>query len=522
MPILEQYGAINTSKPIDFNAYQPVTTLSSVNGQAALNDNTQKLSNIENNISGTSQTSSPYTFNLLPTGKVDILENGKSIAQGGPGFDASYAQQFGYNPGGPVMQGSSPATQKMSSEINKAVSGGNLTQAEKDGLSNLQKVQDSLVSSAAAARSALESKDYSAMDFYTKRAEDLQKTFTQNLSDYYDQVRPLREQYAKALTPTDKEKQLQQQLTDVRSQADAFKLQTEQDKLAEYQGQTLGFAGGRAAELDFKASFKNQEYALKEKNLLSELGLEQDARKMASQSLEQQLSFIADDFDLQSKIQDKFLAIEDDLFTRADKLRGESKDTLLSILDQLQGVNPDELPQQLKTQISDIAARAGIPEDLVQEALKTQYQKLVFDQSMQRAQEARLSGASSEKSDDYSIARQFIADNPDASAEEIRATLVERTGLSATEINTLLASNGIIDEKVNLTGSESSVAIALVKSFGDAEKAKQYLDSGAPVKINGSNVQLSARQTEAIKAAIDEQYPSGQRTILQRILPGGK
>lgn len=40
----------------------------------------------------------PYTFQVLPTGKVDILENGTSIKQGGQGFDASYAASLGYDP----------------------------------------------------------------------------------------------------------------------------------------------------------------------------------------------------------------------------------------------------------------------------------------------------------------------------------------------------------------------------------------------------------------------------------------
>ena len=44
----------------------------------------------------------------------------------------------------------------------------------------------------------------------------------------------------------------------------------------------------------------------------------------------------------------------------------------------------------MQKQIDDIAARAGIPSDLVKAALKTQHDKRVFDEAMKRAQEARL------------------------------------------------------------------------------------------------------------------------------------
>lgn len=439
MPLLEQYGAIypngdplaqGSYQPVTNLAPKPVTVLSSANGQTALNQNTTSLSNTEKAITGQASTpTSPYTFQLLPTGKVDIMENGKSLSQGGPGFDASYAQQLGYSPG-PIMGGASPATQKMATDINNAVGQGGLTAQEKAGLDGLTTTQEGLLAAAAAARTSLESKDYPSMDFHTRRAEELQRTLADQLSSYYKETKPLRDRAMAALTPGEQEKQLGKKLLDIRGQADQFKEQTEMDKLREYEGQTLGFAGGRASEIDLKAQSRLRTMVAEEKNILLELGLEQEARKMEGQSVEQALNYLHDDFELQSKIQERFTQIEDDLFDRADALRSDAKDALGTILDKLEGVNPDNLPAALLSQIEEIAARANLPFDIVKEALKVQYQKKVFDESIRRSQEQRLSAS---------------ADGKPAGTLEER----NRAGASsmATQLNTVADENGFITEK---------------------------------------------------------------------------
>jgi len=284
----------------------------------------------------------------------------------------------------------------MRAEIDAATAQGGMTADERAGKQKLQDAQDALTPAAAKAQAALDAKDYTSMDYWTNKATADRQQYEKQLADYYDQTKVLRQRMTENATPSEKAQQLGQQLIDIRGQADAFKLQTEEDKFKEYEGQTLGFAGGRASEIDIRASFKNQEFALKEKNLLLSLGLEQDARKLEKESIETQLTWLADDFEVQQKIQDKITESEEKVFERADTLAKEQKDTLIKMLDGMKGINPDELSPETKKQLEDMAARAGIPFDLVETALQTQHNKQVFDETLKLAQEARLSDKSTD------------------------------------------------------------------------------------------------------------------------------
>lgn len=126
---------------------------------------------------------------------------------------------------------------------------------------------------------------------------------------------------------------------------------------------------------------------------------------------------------------------------------------------------------------------------------------------------------------DYDMAKKFLADNPDASREELSAALHEKTKLSVSDINALLDEKGAIKEAASIDGQEDAIAVALVKSqgfLGDAQAAKDYIDSAKELDINNKMVKLSARQIQAIKDAIDKAYPGGTRSLIQSVLPGGK
>lgn len=355
--------------PLPTPATKPVTLLSSKTGADIVADNKTKLSTVESSI-GSYQ-------------GVDIK----------PGTDAEVQAQIAA-----INAGNNPASTKMRSEISDATSQGGMTADERAGQTALQQSQDAVTTAAAKARAALDSKDYTSMDYWTNKATAAREESEKQLADYYEQTSALRARMTQNMTPSEKEQQLGQQVIDIRSQAEQFKLQTEEDKFREYEGQTMGFAGGRASEIDIRASFKNQELALKEKNLLLSLGLEQGAREMEGKSIEQQLTWLADDLELQQKVQEKITASEEKVFERADTLQKEQKDTLIKLLDGMSGVNPDDIPPETLKQIEDMAARAGLPFDLVLEALKTQNDKRTFDESMARAQEARLSSNANESS----------------------------------------------------------------------------------------------------------------------------
>lgn len=365
----------------------PISVLSSTSGQNIVNQNTSNLQKIESGYMGPS-----VVDYLNSSGQAsDFASRSKLAAEKGiTGYKGTADQNT------QLLQAlrsvsSSPASSAMVNDINKAISGGvGMTVAEKAGLTKIQQTQDELTEAAAKARAALETRDYKSMDYWTARADEKRKQYETDLSDYYKSTKDLRAQLATAMVPGAKEQELSKKLIDIRSQAERFKLQTEQDKFREFEGQTLGFAGGRANEIDRNASFKNQEFALQEKNLLLSLGLEQAAREMSTKSIEQQLTYLADDFELQNNIQERLDAQEEALFTKANALQDDAKANLISIINELQGVDPDSMDQATLTQLEDIAARSGIPFNLVVEALRTQNAKMTFDNALKMAQEQRL------------------------------------------------------------------------------------------------------------------------------------
>lgn len=372
---------------------KPVSVISSTAGQNIVNTNTQNLQKIESGYMGPS-----IVDYLNSTGQnSDFASRSKLASEKGiSGYTGSADQNT------QLIQAlrnvsSSPASSAMVNDINKAVGAGGLTEAERMGLTGVQKSQDELTAASAKARAALEAKDYRGMDYWTAKADESRKKYEEDLSAYYETTKDLRARLATAMVPGEREKQLANDLNNIRSQAERFKLQTEQDKFREYEGQTMGFAGGRASEIDRKASFKNQEFMLQEKNLLLSLGLEQEARKMESSAIDKQLTYLADDFELQDKIQQRLDSQEEALFTKADRLQDDAKNNLISIVNELQGVDPNSMSTETLSQLKDLSDRSGLPFNLVQEALATQYAKQTFDNALKLKQEARLSAKDSNK-----------------------------------------------------------------------------------------------------------------------------
>lgn len=132
------------------------------------------------------------------------------------------------------------------------------------------------------------------------------------------------------------------------------------------------------------------------------------------------------------------------------------------------------------------------------------------------------SGGSGSTATQIEQAKQFIKDNPNATRAELSVALRANTKLTDGDINAVLDAAKVNEEKASIAGNETTIAIALVKSLGDVAKAKAYLESGGTIEVNGTKVQLSQRQIDAVEAEMDAQYPTGKRSFWQSILPGGK
>lgn len=442
----------------------PVTTLSSANGQQIVADNANKLGSAETALSGQNPALNALAL-AMPT-------------------DAAKANPEAALANNQLVQSlkatsASPAHVAMVNDINSTVSNGGLSTGQAQGLKDLTSTSDQITAAIAAARLAQEQGDYQSMDKYTAFIDQQQKAYQDQLTKYYSDIAPLRQKYMDSLSPTAREQEISKSIADIRGQADAFNLQTQQDKFNEYQGQTLGFAGGRAAEIDQKASFKRQEFALKEKNLLTELGLEQDMRKAQGEGANTQMGFLQNDFELQSKAQDRIANMEQNVFDRADKLQANGKTALLSIMDGLQGVDPSTLPASAQAQLEAMSVQAGIPYDLVTQALQTQHARQVFDEALKTSTENRLSGTNSGTAGTY----KFTATQVNKGAASAGVSSSDFKGLPGDVQNLFIndpdTASSLVDSVTAVSNGSMSVEDAKkdIESANISAQAKQYFES---------------------------------------------
>lgn len=345
--------------PMNVPRSSPVTVASSQNVSDKILQNQADLYRIQQQFQGIQDR----------IAKEGITKDGKEVLPPG-----AYTPQTGI-----MNVTGDAATQALVDSANQMAKSGTMTADTQDALAGVQSKGHDALANLSAAISADKFGDYGTlvarMDAYRQSVKDWQKS----LSDYVKQTKDYRTKFLGTLAPGEEERKLQAQLADLRAKQDAFNLQTEKDKFDEFQGQTLGFAAGRASEIDIKASFKKQEQALEEKNLLTRLGLMQFAREYEGKTLAAQLDFIKDDFDLQTKIQDKLDKQEEDILDAVNAYSDKSKKTLSDILSMFEGVSVDDMPEDTQNQLKSLSSQSGIDFGLIKTALQAQKDRYTFE-----------------------------------------------------------------------------------------------------------------------------------------------
>ncbi|HEC64298.1 MAG TPA: hypothetical protein ENI23_03290 [bacterium] len=275
-----------------------------------------------------------------------------------------------------TIRGTSPATTSMIGAINQDLQDGTLSSAD---IAKLKESEANLLEATAKAN-ALRDKPVE-LNEAMKSIEDFRTQLEQDLADLFKERGVLREQREKLAVPSTRNIEIQRQLSDLTSRESAFNLQTQKDKFDEFSQQTLSFARGRAAELDIKASFRRQEFALERQNLLSELGLEQAAQDAAGKSIEQQISDFEEDFELKRAVEERILQFEDDILDRADKVSDEAKETLSTFLGSLEGFSFEDISPESQREIERLANISGLDISLVKDALRVSKQRAILERT---------------------------------------------------------------------------------------------------------------------------------------------
>jgi len=192
----------------------------------------------------------------------------------------------------------------------------------------------------------------------------------------------LQDQFVEALRPTAVELELEQQLIDIRSQAEKMLVELSMG-LNDINDQPIAmqFITGQSASLEARTQTGLQNLARIESNLLANLGLEQDKRAVEASVLEAEIGFLAQNIQTAFQVESMMIQREESLFNRAQSLRTEARDTLSVMLDTFAGLDTSDLSADAQTQLATLAAEAGIPYDLLAEGMSVTKDAMLLDQS---------------------------------------------------------------------------------------------------------------------------------------------
>jgi len=294
-----------------------------------------------------------------------------------------------------------PAQNQLVSNINQTIA--NLTPEQKQTaltgavselLGRINQSSDQELVLTSKAREAEQEKDYYGLNEATKALKASQQQRIADLQALQEQMTPLRQQLMATYTPSSEETALSTEIADFQESMKQFDIETQ--KLVyglEGQGRGIvaGIISGQQAKLQQQRNLEYQSMAAKEANLLTRLGLMQDARKAQQSALTTGLGFLAEDYNLQTKIQDLIDEQNVEIVKEAQALPKEAKDMLTFILKQFEGIDYDALPEESKTAIQALAKQSGIDIGLIQAGLKSVKDQQDFDNALKLAQEKRLS-----------------------------------------------------------------------------------------------------------------------------------
>ena len=168
------------------------------------------------------------------------------------------------------------------------------------------------------------------------------------------------------LTPTDKEKQLTQQIADIRAKEDQLMQdQKQSDIYLQGEGISNNAIQGRSEADTRITNMSLDTLALQEKNLLTRLGLEQDARTVAEKIATNKLTSVKDLVTTASQMQDKINEQKTALVNETDKLTDNTRQTLSTILSQFKGLDFHSLSTDAQLQLQSMANKLGIPIDVI-------------------------------------------------------------------------------------------------------------------------------------------------------------
>ena len=326
-----------------------------------------------------------------------------------------------------------------------------LTGAVSELLNRINQSSDQELALTSKAREAEETKDYYGLNEATKKLQESQQQRLLDLQALQTETSKLRTQYLGTLTPTAEETTLATTIADFQEQMKNYSLDTQ--KLVyglEGQGRGIvsGIVAGQQAKLQQQRALEYQSMTAKESNLLTRLGLLQDARKAQQTALSTGISMLEADNELSNKIRDAIDSQNQAVIDSVAGMSTKAKDTLTLILKQFEGLDFESLPDESIKSIQALAEQAGIDIGIIQAGLKAVKDQQDFDNALRLSQEERLKKEKTEEDDDTvkKEIESFRKDAADIIAKLDNGDIAWGTAFDQLKAKYPNASNELIDQ----------------------------------------------------------------------------
>lgn len=276
--------------------------------------------------------------------------------------------------------------------------GGTLTPEIQQRIQAINDAELQKQGSVAGARTAADNKDASALDTHITTANTAETTQQSELQSLLAEMKTARQSYIGSLAPTQAEQDLTTKLNTLRTERKLLPIELRQEGIS-----APGIAGRQSEDERVRA--------IQEQNLLLEIGLKQDARKMASGAYKDQIGFIQNDITLQQTIQDKLDKQEQQLLENARNLSKDSLSALSNIVNSFKGLAWTDLDPQTQSDVSNLLKNyPDLTPQIVADAMKIGKQQQIFDNAIK----AGKGGTDINKPLSSSEIQQYQTDFPDA------------------------------------------------------------------------------------------------------------
>lgn len=299
------------------------------------------------------------------------------------------------NPQVPQIQGvippsNNPTVQSISNQINDLVNqAGYLSPENQASAQSINQLYGQEMIKLNQANQANQTGDYRSLNQYLTELEEVRANKEKQIEDLYGSLSSLRSEYATAAAPTETEVETQQKLADIQKEAADYALATNR-AVSGLEGQGRGIpislVRGQQKKLVEQRSYGATEIANQEANLLTQLGLEQDARKLRSDIALNQISSVTDNIELLGKAVDRVDSQSNNYVTRFTALDDQQQKTLDSLLERVAGLRYDELDPASKNYVNNLAKNLGIDVSIVKDGMKAVADKQEFDEMIKRSE----------------------------------------------------------------------------------------------------------------------------------------